>query len=377
MSLLRTQHRALKLHEIIEELENDDDSLVPDSLIIFPPENCNADVTDEDSGDENIVLLHNLPGTQLRAHAEIHYGSSDSEEDDLPLHELAKRQRIDRGSTSGMQQDSQVPTTSTQPTELTTVVPKNKSYTWVSRNIHPSSKTWEDKQSVALKQTPLYYFECLFDCEIIHLFVEYTNLYATQKNKAGNVTKEEMKCFFGILLFSGYVVLPRRQMYWENASDCGMPIIFNAMSRDRFNFIMDNLHCCDNTNLQQNDKFAKIRPLLDALNAKFLNFAPFEENHSIDEAMVPYYGGHSCKQFIRGKPIRWGYKFWVGATRLGYVNWFEPYQGHSGEVLSQYRKLGLGVSVILQSVATGILETFRKNQRKPGRTSGAYLESSR
>ena len=35
--------------------------------------------------------------------------------------------------------------------------------------------------------------------------------------------------------------------------------------------------------------------------------------------MVPYYGRHPVKQFIRGKPIRWGYKAWVAATRLGYV----------------------------------------------------------
>lgn len=345
----RLQRRSLKLHEIVEELEKDEGP-IPDSVIIFPPENHSADITDEDSGDENQVLLDNLPGSQLRAQAEIHYGSSDSEEEDnLPLHQLSKRQRLDGGNTSSVQQQLQVPISST-PTvsEPRVVVDKNKIYTWSSRDIHPTQETWKDRHSTTLKQTPLYYFECLFDSTIISLFVKYTNLYATKNNNVGNVTDDEIKCFLGILLFSGYVVVPRRHMYWENAYDCGMPIVYNAMSRDRFSFIMSNLHCCDNDNLQANDKFAKIRPLLDALSVIFLDFAPFEENHSIDEAMVPYYGGHPCKQFIRGKPIRWGYKFWVGATRLGYVIWFEPYQGQSGEDLSQYRKLGLGASVILQ-----------------------------
>lgn len=32
---------------------------------------------------------------------------------------------------------------------------------------------------------------------------------------------------------------------------------------------------------------------------------------------------HSCKRFLCGKPIRWGYKLWVGAKGLGYVG---PYQ---------------------------------------------------
>ncbi|CAG5044038.1 unnamed protein product [Parnassius apollo] len=73
--------------------------------------------------------------------------------------------------------------------------------------------------------------------------------------------------------------------------------------------------------------------------------APLEENYSIDEAMVPYYGRHSCKQFIRGKPIRWGYKLWVGATRLGYLIWFDPYQRKSSTIAEGYKQFGLGGSV--------------------------------
>ena len=28
----------------------------------------------------------------------------------------------------------------------------------------------------------------------------------------------------------------------------------------------------------------------------------------MDEVMIPYYGRHSAKQYIRGKPIRYGFK---------------------------------------------------------------------
>lgn len=45
--------------------------------------------------------------------------------------------------------------------------------------------------------------------------------------------------------------------------------------------------------------------------------------------MVPYFGRHGSKQFIRGKTIRWGYKFWMATTISGYIEWFEPYQGAS------------------------------------------------
>ncbi|XP_047989547.1 piggyBac transposable element-derived protein 3-like [Leguminivora glycinivorella] len=207
-------------------------------------------------------------------------------------------------------------------------------------------------QTSAPNLNPMQYFDLMFGDTIINMFVHYTNLYAAKKNasKSCPITKDEMYCFIGILLYSGYVIVPRRYMYWQNASDCGMPIIYNAMSRDRFTYIMSNLHCCDNSKLQSGDKFAKLRELFQLLNQNFAENAPFEEHYSIDEAMVPYYGGHPCKQFIRGKPIRWGYKFWVGATRLGYILWFEPYQGKCSTVTSNHYKnaMGLGASVVLE-----------------------------
>ena len=49
------------------------------------------------------------------------------------------------------------------------------------------------------------------------------------------------------------------------------------------------------------------------------------------------------KQFIRGKPIRFGYKVWSLNTPLGYCIQFEPYQG-AGVTDSS---LGLGGSVVL------------------------------
>lgn len=53
----------MTLDEIIDELEKlDDDSQVSRNITIFPPDNANADLTDEDSGDEEYVTLDNLPG---------------------------------------------------------------------------------------------------------------------------------------------------------------------------------------------------------------------------------------------------------------------------------------------------------------------------
>ena len=43
--------------------------------------------------------------------------------------------------------------------------------------------------------------------------------------------------------------------------------------------------------------------------------------------MIPYFGRHSCKQFIRGKPIRFGYKIWMLASNTGLPYRVAIYQG--------------------------------------------------
>ncbi|CAH0401860.1 unnamed protein product [Chilo suppressalis] len=126
--------RSLTLNEIIEELDKDEDQPIPDIITILPPENCNADVTDEDSGDENLVSMHNLPGSQLRAQAEVYFGelSSDSDSDDeLSLAQLAKRRRLQEDEIGTPPQDSPQSVSSLFPSSSgsqTTVVPKNKLY---------------------------------------------------------------------------------------------------------------------------------------------------------------------------------------------------------------------------------------------------------
>ena len=112
------------------------------------------------------------------------------------------------------------------------------------------------------------------------------------------------------------------------------------------------MHVADNTNLNSSDKYAKIRPLLDVVNERFISYSTVfgPDIVSIDESMISYYGRHPCKQFIRGKPIRWGYKAWVAASPLGYAYCIELYQGKfERDIEKLYKdKFGLGGSVILQ-----------------------------
>nr|CAH7761214.1 unnamed protein product [Callosobruchus chinensis] len=93
--------RPLTLSELTEDVENTnlDTDLIPDEIIIFPPDD--GEVTDEDSGEEDNVVINNLPGAQLRTLAEvvlpnIEDVSDFDSEDDLPLSRFVKRQQVSR-----------------------------------------------------------------------------------------------------------------------------------------------------------------------------------------------------------------------------------------------------------------------------------------
>lgn len=330
------KHKPLTLIELIDELENPESIPVPPSgIIIFPPED--EILTDEDSGEEDNVAIENLPGAQLRAEAEYQItpvvdDEEDNDgfdsEDDLPLSGLIKRKRI----------------------------MKKSNYKWEKLDIRSDFlPDWQENQGNNISNgqvedlsDPIHLFFKFFDEDIIDLFVKETNGYANRKNLKGDVSRDEIKSFIGILLLSGYVVLPQRKLYWQNAADTNNKLVSQAMSRDRFTFIMNNIHCKNNNELDKNDKFSKVRPLFDKLNKNCQKFAPLQQYHSIDESMVPYFGRHGCKQFIMGKPIRWGFKIWMGTTRLGYIIWFDPYQGKSGILPEKYKDFGLGGAVVLQ-----------------------------
>nr|CAD7391977.1 unnamed protein product [Timema cristinae] len=68
------QFNEYTLDEILTLLEDSGVPICSDEeiqLYIQPPNNANDDVTDEDSGDEDVVTTNNLPGSQLLAPAEL------------------------------------------------------------------------------------------------------------------------------------------------------------------------------------------------------------------------------------------------------------------------------------------------------------------
>lgn len=181
----------------------------------------------------------------------------------------------------------------------------------------------------------------LSPAEIFHKFipVEYllhlanmAALYALQKGEILAVDENDIGQFFGLLLFSGYHQVPGEDLYWSTQEDLSVPIVSTVMPRNRFRKLKKYFHIIDNNTLALGDKMGKVAPFYEELGKNLLQFGIFHSKLSIDESMVLYYGHHSAKMFIRGKPIRFGYKIWMLCSNSGYPYAMRIYSGSSSEI---------------------------------------------
>ena len=59
----------------------------------------------------------------------------------------------------------------------------------------------------------------------------------------------------------------------------------------------------DNENLEKTNRFAKVRPLFEAVKKQCVAYYKLEQHLSVDKSMVPYLGKHSAKQYIHGNQL--------------------------------------------------------------------------
>lgn len=198
---------------------------------------------------------------------------------------------------------------------------------------HSTKSPFVEQFPLLKRMTAYEIWKLIMTDEIVENIRQQTELYAhrDRNDQEFSVTFGELLRFFGILVFSGYHAVPQEAHYWSNQPDLGVSAVSEVMSSKRYYEIKQALHLADNANLQQGNKAAKVQPLYDALNSSFVQFGVFHENVSIDESMIPYYGHHSVKMFIKAKPIRFGYKIWTLAGVDGYPYHLKIYTGKDGD----------------------------------------------
>uniref|UniRef100_H0XLL7 PiggyBac transposable element-derived protein domain-containing protein n=1 Tax=Otolemur garnettii TaxID=30611 RepID=H0XLL7_OTOGA len=286
-------------------------------VVIQPPENAAAPVSDGDSRDEEEGTINNLPCSLRHAPAYlIQEGCGAEPDSDDPQPPPSKKKKV------------------------TKIVPRRKK---ADRTAWPTAGgVTEPPNDFTKMRTPTEILELFLDDEVVELIVMYSNLYAAGKGVHLGLTGSKLKCFLGIIFLSGYVSVPRRCMFWEQRTDVYNGLVSAAMRCDCFEIIFSNLQVADNANLDPIDKFSKLRPLISILNERFMKFFPNETYFSFDECIVSYFGHYGCTR----KPIHFGYWFWCGTTRLGYISWFQPHQGKTPSI--KHEECGVSASLVLQ-----------------------------
>ncbi|GFS04439.1 PiggyBac transposable element-derived protein 3 [Elysia marginata] len=298
---------------------------------------------DVNEGIQESLSASDLSGRQLRsrAHCRVKYtdGSKETRGDEPDDDQDSECSSDDRGN--------EVPST-TASTNVRKQTITAHARQWRKEDLPATLIDWDTAPPLFLQKhvTPTKCFERFFgDTVVEHIIRETIKIYAN--GKGGHSFKTdfvEVRAFFSIVLVCGYNSLPRRRMYWEQQDDCHNSAISKTMSRNRFELLMRYIHVADNNKLIAGDKFAKIKPLYNLLNERFVRFFPVQQHPSIDESRIPYYDKHSLKQCIRGKVIRIGCKQWVIATPLGHAPYLDLYQRASA---AYDRKFGLGHSVAM------------------------------
>ena len=188
--------RGITLNEALDLLEDENE---PCDLFVEPPDV--AELTDEDSGEEEDFCVTNLTGSQLRAAAEIRYRKQHDEPDP------------ERAETSNQASSSDkcLPTKKSKK-----VYPTTSDFSWSTDqgNSKGSPIFPEANYSRYRDFSPREMFELFFDESLFDLIVEQSNIYCQSKNiSAPPVTKDKMKVFFAILIVSGYAPLSSKALF--------------------------------------------------------------------------------------------------------------------------------------------------------------------
>ena len=312
---MASKQTILTLEEAVEKVLQCAESEETD-IVILPPEQGDTYATDLEEDDEDICHRGDSLPNDVAGTLEVHKKDEGAENEKTVFESITDA----RPSSSVCQ----------------TPQPKKKIETvyWKKTT---NLKKLEESEFEQLSEShphllflePVELFRLFVNNEICEMIRCETERYAAQKNQPMNISAQEIEMFLAIVILTGYNSRPRQRLYWSKDDDVTCSVVSRSMARKQFEDIKRYLHFVDNNHLQIGEKLAKIRPLQDKENRSLQQFGVFSKDLSIDEQMVPYFGRHSSKMFIRGKPIRFGYKNWVLASSCGYPYKFETYTGAS------------------------------------------------
>ena len=114
-----------------------------------------------------------------------------------------------------------------------------------------------------------------------------SNKYPRYKsNRSFMMTIKKSKSFIAILVLSSYNQLPRLEMYWQRRKYNQNRMVTALMIKNEFEESKQFLHLADNERLDKTERFAKVRPLFDAVNKQCIAYYKPEQHLSVDKSTI-------------------------------------------------------------------------------------------
>ena len=207
---------------------------------------------------------------------------------------------------------------------------------------------------VPMPSSPLGIFSLFFTLDLMTYIVDQSNQFALEcmgEERFGTWTKitvEELQAYMGFMILMGLVKLPSIYDYWKRDEIYHYSPIASRISRDRFFELHRYLHFADNATLAppgspDYNKLGKVQPVIDSLCESFQSVYTPGKNVSVDEAMIPFKGRSTLKQYMPMKPVKRGIKVWALADAAnGFIANFQVYTGKRGDQVEK----GLGANVV-------------------------------
>ena len=186
---------------------------------------------------------------------------------------------------------------------------------------------------------PLDYFKLFITEAMLQVIIANTNKHGARKHAKQSrnwvdLTMEHMWSFLAMVIYMGFVPLKRLAHYWNQSALYNLPFPREVMSGQMFQRIAFALHISDpdqdviSRNAAIPDKLYKIKPLYTDLVANCRKYFSPGRQIAIDERMVKSKARVSIKQYIKLKPVKWGFKLFVLAdSKTGYTWNFSVYCG--------------------------------------------------
>ncbi|XP_028419488.1 piggyBac transposable element-derived protein 4-like [Perca flavescens] len=195
------------------------------------------------------------------------------------------------------------------------------------------------------KYSPLDLFKLFFSNSAVQTICQHTNKQAAKDIAKGkryywtDINCQEFFKYVGLNFFFALVKLDNIQDYWKKSTIFSVPFPANVMPRDRYRMISWNIHMSDPEKDVENDQkkgtpdydpLFQLKPLLDTIKTACKAFYHPRRNLSIDKRMVATKAHIGTTQYIKAKPIKWGFKLFVLADSSNGYTWdFAVYTGKS------------------------------------------------